>query len=329
MSGELIISDNANSLRSQFMPVFEIADAIQRRNVIVAFTQQLMVKDHDFGVIPGTNKPTLLKPGAEKLCTLFGLTSKMTLRQSVEDWTGKDHGDEPFFYYVYSCALYRGDFLVAETEASANSWEKKYRTVNAGRKCPACGSTSIMKSKEEWGGGYYCNAKNGGCAAKFPKGDKSIEGQEMGSKPNPHSADLVNTLQKMSQKRALIGTCLIAVNASEFYTQDIEDMPQYQDTQEAPPAPVQQPPPPPRRPAASTVNRIQPQEPGTEAGEVLEDHAPMDELLDVPHGYSPSVNDDPMMRRTAPITGKCPSCNAPAGKAHTRTCTATRETANV
>jgi len=32
------------------------------------FTRRIMVRDQDFGEIPGTNKPTLLKPGAEKLC---------------------------------------------------------------------------------------------------------------------------------------------------------------------------------------------------------------------------------------------------------------------
>lgn len=31
-----------------------------------AAVQSTLKKDHDYGVIPGTNKPTLLKPGAEK-----------------------------------------------------------------------------------------------------------------------------------------------------------------------------------------------------------------------------------------------------------------------
>jgi hypothetical protein len=40
---------------------------------------------------------------------------------------------------------------------------------------------------------------------------------------NPDAADLVNTIQKMAQKRALIAATLIAVSASEFFTQDVED----------------------------------------------------------------------------------------------------------
>jgi hypothetical protein len=33
----------------------------------------------------------------------------------------------------------------------------------------------------------------------------------------------VNTIQKMAQKRALIAATLLAVNASEFFTQDLEE----------------------------------------------------------------------------------------------------------
>src|SRR6185295_4560350 len=35
--------------------------------------RELMEKDEDYGIIPGTPKPTLLKPGAEKLCNVYGL----------------------------------------------------------------------------------------------------------------------------------------------------------------------------------------------------------------------------------------------------------------
>jgi hypothetical protein len=51
-----------------------------------------------------------------------------------------------------------------------------------------------------------------------------IESQQVGRAPNPDIADQVNTIQKMGQKRALVAACLLAVNASEFFTQDVEDM---------------------------------------------------------------------------------------------------------
>ena len=43
--------------------------------------------------------------------------------------------------------------------------------------------------------------------------------------PNPDICDQVNTIQKMATKRAMIAAVLIAVNASEFFTQDVEDFP--------------------------------------------------------------------------------------------------------
>ena len=69
-----------------------IGDAIARRNALVEFVKAVMVDKTDYGVIPGTDKPTLLKPGAEKLNTLFGLSSRFTIIEKETDWTGKDHG---------------------------------------------------------------------------------------------------------------------------------------------------------------------------------------------------------------------------------------------
>jgi hypothetical protein len=53
-----------------------------------------MVKDQDFGEIPGTSKPTLLKPGAEKLCNFFGLEPEFTPIVEDLDWMGAQHGGE-------------------------------------------------------------------------------------------------------------------------------------------------------------------------------------------------------------------------------------------
>lgn len=38
-----------------------------------AVVQTTLKSGHDFDVIPGTNKPTLLKPGAEKISMMFGI----------------------------------------------------------------------------------------------------------------------------------------------------------------------------------------------------------------------------------------------------------------
>ena len=210
--------------RARFMPAMSIESAVERYNAVTEFVSRVLRKEIDYGVIPGTEKRTLLKPGAEKLTTFFGLSTRFELLERIEDWTGEGHGGEPFFYYLYRCRLFRGDVLIAEGDASCNSREAKYRWREAQRACPACGVAAIIKGREEYGGGWVCFKKKGGCGAKYPDGDQAIESQQVGRVFNPDIADQVNTIQKMAQKRSLVGAVLLAVNASEFFTQDVEDM---------------------------------------------------------------------------------------------------------
>jgi hypothetical protein len=213
--------------RSQFMPAMSIELAVERYNTITEFVSRVLRRDVDYGLIPGTDKLTLLKPGAEKLTTFFGLSTRFQLIERIEDWTGADYEGEPFFYYLYRCQLFRGDLLVAEADGSCNSRETKYRYRESQRLCPDCKQAAIIKGKEEYGGGWLCFRKKGGCGAKFPAGDARVEGQPTGRVANPDIADQVNTIQKMGQKRSLIAATLLAVNASEFFTQDMEDMLSY------------------------------------------------------------------------------------------------------
>jgi hypothetical protein len=222
------------------MPVMDVGQAVGRYRQLAQFVgSEVMRENVDFGKIPGTSgKPVLLKPGAEKLTTFFGLRVEYEVIEKEQDWTGEAHGGEPFFYYWYRCRLFRGDTLVAEADGSCNSRESKYRYRKEERVCPACGEAAIIKGKAEYGGGWLCWKKRGGCGAKFPDGDASIEGQEVGRVLNPDVADIVNTLQKMAQKRALIAATLIAVNASDFFTQDIEDFtPEFVEGEVVPPEP--------------------------------------------------------------------------------------------
>jgi hypothetical protein len=209
--------------REPFMPALSVQQAVDRFNHVVEFVRTVMREGVDYGVIPGTDKPTLLKPGAEKLCTLFGLTSRFEIIRAVEDWTGADHNGEPFFFYLYRCRLQRGDMIIAEGDGSANSWEQKYRYREAQRKCPQCGESAIIRGKQEYGGGWVCFRKRGGCGAKFDIEDTAITDQPAGRVLNENIADQVNTIQKMAQKRSLIAATLLAVNGSEFFTQDAEE----------------------------------------------------------------------------------------------------------
>lgn len=254
-------------------PVISIEQAIQRHRMLSSYVSQVMQEGHDFGAIPGTGtKPTLLKPGAEKLTTLFGLTKRLFIVEKTEDWSGQGDG-EPFFYYLYRCALYRGDFLIAEADGSCNSRESKYRWRDAQRKCPYCGAAAIIKGRTEYGGGFVCFGKKGGCGAKFGDDDPAITKQQVGRIANPDIADQVNTIQKMAAKRALIATTLLAVNASEFFTQDIEDFAHDLPPEPPPPAPRPSKPEPPPSP------REKPREPSefTPVAEVIAEVVPMPE----------------------------------------------------
>lgn len=225
--------------RSMSLPEMSVESAVERFKQLGQFIKTLMRPgiDGDYGVIPGTPKPTLLKPGAEKLCTFFGLTKEEQIVDKEMDWTGKDHGGEPFFYFHYLIRLSRNGQLVAEADGSANSWETKHRYRQGEYKCPECGKETLRRSKEDKGGGWYCWAKIGGCGKQFAKGTASIEKQDVGKKKNPDPADVVNTIQKMAYKRAFVAATLVAVNASEYFTQDIEDLPDYTPSENVPQTP--------------------------------------------------------------------------------------------
>lgn len=223
MTNELIVIPQAENPYA-IMPVLDIQAAAVRRQAVVDFTKLMMVAGTDFGKIPGTgDKPTLLKPGAEKLASLFGLSPHFEVMERQMDWTGSDHDGEPFFFFQYRCTLSRGAIVAGQGVGSCNSWEKKYRYRKGERVCPNCGAAAIIKGKEQYGGGWLCFGKKGGCGSKFNDGDPAIENQGAGQVKNPDPADVVNTIDKMAQKRALVAAVLIAVNASELFTQDIED----------------------------------------------------------------------------------------------------------
>ena len=232
------MTENAITLTSnQFIaPVADVRTALQAYQNMKDFVSGVLRENVDFGVVPGTDKPTLLKPGAEKLSRFFGMLIHLEVLAMVEDWTGADHNGEAFFFYRYKAKAARGDMVIAEGIGSCSSWEKKYRYRNGERKCPVCGKTTIIKGKEEYGGGWICFAKKGGCGAKFQSNDPAITEQQVGQVINPDPADIVNTIDKMAQKRAIIAAVLLACNASEYFTQDVEDYIDGTFTQEPPKA---------------------------------------------------------------------------------------------
>ena len=230
MSTELAVRPTtsiAHAAAEDFMPMLSIEQAVQRYNTIVEFTRQVLRKDRDYGVIPGTAKNrdgtpsnkdnVLFKAGAEKLSTIFGLTTRFEDYRVVEDW------EAGLFYYAYRCIQSRNGRDIAECIGSANSREKKYRRET--RTCPECERPTIKKGfpkKNEKTWTWYCDRKAGGCGRNFASDDPAIVDQKAGIDVNA-AADAINTIQKIAQKRAYVGCTLIATNASEFFTQDLDD----------------------------------------------------------------------------------------------------------
>lgn len=189
----------------------------EQRNLLAAYVKQHMIEGTDFGKIPGTDKPSLLKPGAEKLTDLFRCTPKFTLIKDEEDF------ERGFFNYKFRVRIVSRDSgeVLAEGFGSANSREGRYRWRNAQPKCPACGKETLNRSKHK--AEFYCWAKKGGCGATFPLTDKRVTEQAAGKVENDDIATLANTILKMAKKRALVDGAIALARCSDMFTQDVED----------------------------------------------------------------------------------------------------------
>jgi ribosomal protein L37AE/L43A len=195
-----------------------LVDVRNQVNLIQEIMQHVMKKDEHYGVIPGTgNKPTLLKAGAEKLLLTFRLDPQYDVTEKYD----ADH-----LSVTSRCTLYHipTGQRFGSGMGSCSTKESKYAYRSAQRKCPSCGKEAIIQGKKEYGGGWLCFAKKGGCGAKFKDGDKTIEGQEVGKVPNDNLPDQYNTIMKMANKRSLVAAVLNVTAASDIFTQDIEDM---------------------------------------------------------------------------------------------------------
>lgn len=141
-----------------------VAALAKQRESLNHFIKTQLKKDIDYGVIPGTPKPTLLQPGAQKLANIFQLGSRIVASDTIVDH------EQKFILCKYTVELFHlpTGKAIAQCEGSTNSRERKYQR------------------------------------------------QDMYS--------VINTLQKMAQKRAFVGAVVLATNASDFFTQDLEDM---------------------------------------------------------------------------------------------------------
>jgi hypothetical protein len=173
-----------------------IAVMQERGALIRQVMSNVLEEGKDYGRIPGTDKPTLFKPGAEKLCLTFALGA---VQPNVEDLSTPDA-----VRYRVSVPIEAADGrILAVGIGEASTDEEKYRW-----KKPVC-DEEFQATPE------HCRR------VKWTRGGSSGAYQVKQIRTSP--ADLANTVLKMAHKRAFVAGTLLATGASSVFNQDLED----------------------------------------------------------------------------------------------------------
>lgn len=212
------------------LQVIDEERSIQEVTTQVAKIQTLMSavmkQDEHYGVIPGTGKkPSLLKPGAEKLCFVFRLVPSFEI----------DREDFPNGHREYrvKCILKTmgSGAIVGEGVGSCSTMESKYRYRSGpveftGRPVPKeywdMRDSNPEEALKAIGGKGHSVKKN----PDTGRWEIVIAGEKT---ENPDIADVYNTVLKMAKKRAHVDATITACAASDIFTQDVEDMPEFSD----------------------------------------------------------------------------------------------------
>ena len=170
--------------------------------------RELLVDGTDYGVIPGTRgKPTLLKPGAEKVRLAFALADTYDIERDTDV-------EYPHRGYEVKCLIAdQQGIVVASGVGYCATMESRYRWRWVGdRDIPANVDPGQILTRRR-------SSRNGGEYTQY-----RIE--------NADPADQYNTVLKIAKKRALVDAMLSIAALSEIFTQDVEDMAQNVDAAE-------------------------------------------------------------------------------------------------
>lgn len=217
MANELTPSrPNANTAMTIASVVAEggamtVAQIKANRQLMREVMKELMEEGVHYGVIPGTDKPTLLKPGAELLLLVF----RVNAEPIVEDLSTSD------------CIRYRvkvkgvhapTDIVVGWGGGECSTDEEKYR-FKATYNQREWESTPVDRRRVKYG--YN----------KFER--REFEVNQIRTNP----ADAANTVLKMALKRAKSDLALAVTGASDVFLQDAEEMAEWlqSSNEDAPP----------------------------------------------------------------------------------------------
>lgn len=192
---------------------------VRQVNLVQQVMKQAMKDGEHFGIIPGCQKPSLFKSGAEKLSLTFRLAPSYEVLQA--------NGENGHREYRVNCTLTHipTGQVFGQGVGVCSTMESKYR-YRGGEKV----GTGKPVPKDYWNLKKEGKAKEaqdmiGGRGYSAAKVDGIWQICEMGEKQeNPDIADTYNTVLKMAKKRAHVDAVLTATAASDIFTQDVEDM---------------------------------------------------------------------------------------------------------
>lgn len=161
----------------------------QQVNQLQYLMSNVLKQGEHYGVIPGTKgKPSLLQPGAEKICLMFKLVPRYRVEKAQLPGGHRE--------VEVTCTLYQrgSDVVEGEGMGSCSTMESKYRY------------------RKKWVNGSPVREEN------------------------TDIADTYNTVLKMAKKRALVDAVKSTTAASDIFTQDVEDLPDWMRGRTAQPA---------------------------------------------------------------------------------------------
>jgi hypothetical protein len=179
-----------------------VAETVMKVRTLQSTLKTILTENHDYGKIQGCgDKPTLLKPGAEKILMAMGITASYEMVEHTESFDGLG-----FFAYTVKCTLQKNGIKITEGLGHANSKEKKWAVEWVYEKDLPEGAVKEALKKKKF------DAKGGGTFYKY----------EVDADANSKA----NTILKMAKKRAQIDAVLSVASLSEIFTQDFDDIPE-------------------------------------------------------------------------------------------------------
>lgn len=84
----ILLNTQKSSKLTSITPEFALSmnEAKERIAMLQNFVNEMMIPNVDYGIIPKCNKPSLFKPGAEKLCDIFEFSKYIEVLNRIENW---------------------------------------------------------------------------------------------------------------------------------------------------------------------------------------------------------------------------------------------------